>query len=196
VAECRRSCLLKAAELLPSAPRSLEPTVSASAGIKLAQPFRIYRYMPSISLNYFIARSASHQTGGSFESRMYLFADHQFSFAASASTAAHQLHHPQRNYAICFDRQQHQWIDHRRPLYCYQDERAEMVPASRLIKSVPNLLLWFSARDGHRTVLKSSSPNWPGNKRKIIAATAIRNPRSMLAAGTQEVRPRFVSGRS
>jgi hypothetical protein len=32
--------------------------------------------MPSISLNYFIARSTRHQTCGSFESRMYLFADH------------------------------------------------------------------------------------------------------------------------
>jgi len=68
--------------------------------------------MPSISIDYFIARSSGHETCSSFESRMYLFADHQFSFATGASATAHQLHHPQRNYAICFECQQHQRIDH------------------------------------------------------------------------------------
>jgi len=50
---------LKAVKLLPSAPCSLERTVSALARIKPTQPFRICRYMPSISMDYFIARSTS-----------------------------------------------------------------------------------------------------------------------------------------
>jgi hypothetical protein len=66
-------------------------------------------------MDYFITRSTCHETGGSFESSMYLFADHQFRFATSASAAAHQFHHPQRNYAICFDCQHHQRIDHPPP---------------------------------------------------------------------------------
>jgi hypothetical protein len=51
---------LKAVKLLPSAPCSLERTVSALARIKPTQPLRICRYMPSISMDYFIARSTSH----------------------------------------------------------------------------------------------------------------------------------------
>jgi hypothetical protein len=50
----------KAVELLPSAPCSLARTVLASARTRLAQRLRICRYMPSISIDYFIARSTSH----------------------------------------------------------------------------------------------------------------------------------------
>ena len=64
------------ATLLPSASCSPKHTVSASARIEPAEPFRICRYMPPISMNYFIAGNTSHQTSGSFESRIYLFADH------------------------------------------------------------------------------------------------------------------------
>jgi hypothetical protein len=92
------------ATLFPSAPWSLGRTVSASAQIKLAQPLSISRDMPSIQTDYFIARSTSHQICGSFESRMYLFVDHQLSFATGLSAAAHQFHHPLRNYTIGFDR--------------------------------------------------------------------------------------------
>jgi hypothetical protein len=69
----------------------------------------------SISTNYVIAGSTSHETCGSFESRIDLFAHHQFSFAPGPFAAAHQLHHPQRNYAICFDCQHHQRIKHLPP---------------------------------------------------------------------------------
>jgi hypothetical protein len=54
-----------------------------------AQPFCIPRYMLSISMDYLVARSARHQACGSFNSRMYLFADHQFSFAPGAFAAEH-----------------------------------------------------------------------------------------------------------
>jgi len=81
--------------------------VSASARLEPAQPFRVSRYMLSVAMNYLIARSTSHQTCGSFNSRMYLFADHQFSFPPGASAAAHQLHGAKGDYAICFDRQFH-----------------------------------------------------------------------------------------
>jgi hypothetical protein len=64
--------------------------------------------MLSISVNYLVARSAGHQACGSFNSRMYLFADHQFSFAPGAAAAEHQFEHPKCNYAICFGRQLHQ----------------------------------------------------------------------------------------
>jgi hypothetical protein len=40
--------------------RSLKDTVWASARIEPAQPFRISRYMLSISMNYLIARCTSH----------------------------------------------------------------------------------------------------------------------------------------
>ena len=66
----------KAVALIPSAPCSLERTVSASARIKPAQPLRILRYMLSISMDYFIARSTSHETCVSLERCLYLFADH------------------------------------------------------------------------------------------------------------------------
>jgi hypothetical protein len=71
--------------------------------------------MLSISMNYFLARSTSHQICGSFDSRMYLFAHHSFSFAPGASAAPHQLHHPQRNDAICFERQHHHRTEHPLP---------------------------------------------------------------------------------
>jgi hypothetical protein len=48
------------ATLLPSASCSLTHTVSASARIEPAQPFRVSRYMLSISMNYFIARGTGH----------------------------------------------------------------------------------------------------------------------------------------
>jgi hypothetical protein len=58
--------------LLPSAACSLEHTGSAPA----RKPFRIFCYVLSVSMNYFIAGSTSHQAYGSFEGRIYLFADH------------------------------------------------------------------------------------------------------------------------
>ena len=96
------------ATLLPSASCSLKHTVSAPA----RKPLRIFRHMLSVSMNYFIPGSTSHQTCGSFESRFYLFADHQICFAPGASAASHQLHHPKRNYSACFRCQQHQGIEH------------------------------------------------------------------------------------
>jgi hypothetical protein len=66
-------------------------------------------------MDYLIARSTGHQVCGSFERRMYLFADHQLGFAMGLSAAAHQFHHPQRDYAIGFDCQHHQGIDHPPP---------------------------------------------------------------------------------
>jgi rRNA maturation protein Nop10 len=48
------------AALLPSASCSLKHKVSGPARIEPAEPFRIYRYMLSVSMNYFIARSTSH----------------------------------------------------------------------------------------------------------------------------------------
>jgi hypothetical protein len=59
-------------------------------------------------MNYLIARSAGHQACGGFNSRMYLFADHQFSFAPGAAAALHQFEHPKCNDAICFGRELHQ----------------------------------------------------------------------------------------
>jgi hypothetical protein len=73
--------------------------------------------MPAISMDYFLARRAGKQTRSSFEGGMDLFANHQFSFATGGSATAHKLHHPQRNYAICFECQQHQRIDHLPVLY-------------------------------------------------------------------------------
>jgi hypothetical protein len=90
--------------LLPCASCSLKYMLSASARIGPGQPFRISRYMLSISMHYLSARGTSHQACGSFESSMYLFADHQFSFPLRASAATHQLNRPKRNHAICFDR--------------------------------------------------------------------------------------------
>jgi hypothetical protein len=72
--------------------------------------------MLSITLDYLIPRGTSHQTCGSLESRMNFFADHQFSFAPGTSAATHQLHHPQRNYLICFDRQQNKGLTIPSPL--------------------------------------------------------------------------------
>jgi rRNA maturation protein Nop10 len=48
------------AALLPSASCSLKHKVSAPARIEPAEPFRIYRYMLSISINYFVAGSTGH----------------------------------------------------------------------------------------------------------------------------------------
>ena len=95
----------RAVTLRPNAAPS-SPSFSRLAG--LAEPLRISRYMLSISVNYLVARSAGHQACGSFNSRMYLFADHQFSFAPGARAAEHQLEHPKCNYAIRFGRQLHQ----------------------------------------------------------------------------------------
>jgi hypothetical protein len=57
---------------------------------------------------------------------MDLFADHSFSFAPGAFAAAHQLHHPQRNHAICFQCQHHQRVEHPLPSrqLSHQDERS------------------------------------------------------------------------
>jgi hypothetical protein len=71
--------------------------------------------MPSISMNYLVARRTSHQACGSLHGRGYLFADHSFSFAPGAFAATHQLHHPKRNDAIRFQRQHHQRIEHPPP---------------------------------------------------------------------------------
>jgi hypothetical protein len=46
--------------LLPSGLCSLKHTLSASARIETAQPFRICRYTLPIVTNYFIARSTRH----------------------------------------------------------------------------------------------------------------------------------------
>ena len=99
------------ATLLSSASWPLKRTVSALA----RKPLRIFRYVLSVSMNYFIPGSTSHQTCVSFESRAYLFADHQIRFALGASAAAHQLHHPKRNYPVCFGCQQHQRIEYPLP---------------------------------------------------------------------------------
>jgi hypothetical protein len=48
------------ATLLAPASCSLTHRVSASARIEAAQPFRVSRYMLSISMNYFIARGTGH----------------------------------------------------------------------------------------------------------------------------------------
>jgi hypothetical protein len=53
-------------------------------------------------MNYFVGGSTSHRRYCSFESCIYLFPNHQFGFAPRTSAAAHQLHHPLRNYSICF----------------------------------------------------------------------------------------------
>jgi hypothetical protein len=64
--------------------------------------------MLSISMNDLIGRSTSHKARGSFNGRMYLFGDHQFSFPPGAFAASHQLHRPKRDYAVRFDCQFHQ----------------------------------------------------------------------------------------
>jgi hypothetical protein len=87
--------------------------------------------MPSISMDDVFARSAGHEAGGRFERRVNLFTDHQFGLAAGATAATHQLHHPKRNDAICFKRQQHQRIDHSPVPLNSQDDRAEIVPARK-----------------------------------------------------------------
>jgi hypothetical protein len=45
--------------------------------------------MLSISMNDLVARSTGDQACGCFNSRMYLFADHQFSFAPGAVATEH-----------------------------------------------------------------------------------------------------------
>jgi len=74
-------------------------------------------------MDNFFARSAGKQTRSSFEGGMDLFANHQFGFATGASATAHKLHHPQRNYAICFECQQHQELIIYYPLHGKQKDR-------------------------------------------------------------------------
>jgi hypothetical protein len=61
---------------------------------------------------------------------MYLFADHQFSLAMGAFATAHQLHHPQRNYTICFECQQHKRIEHCSFLYIAKTKGLKWFPKS------------------------------------------------------------------
>jgi hypothetical protein len=118
----------KTLELFRSRARSPARAFSTWARLESAQSLRVCRDMPSISMNYVLARSSSQETSGGFARRMNLFADHQLRFATGASAATHQLHHPQRNDTICLECQQHQRIDHFPVLLHSQDERAGMVP--------------------------------------------------------------------
>jgi len=79
-----------------------------------AQPLRIRRNTFSISMDYFFARSASHQTRRRFKSSVYLFTDHSFGFAPGTVATPHQFHHPQRYNAICLGCQHHQRSEHPR----------------------------------------------------------------------------------
>jgi hypothetical protein len=82
--------------------------------IQPAQPLRIRRNPFSISMDYFFARSASHQTRRRFKCSIYLFTDHSVSFGSGAVATPHQLHHPQRYNAICLGCQHHQRSEHPR----------------------------------------------------------------------------------
>jgi hypothetical protein len=61
---------------------------------------------------------------------MYLFADHQFGLATGTFATAHQLHHPQRNYTICFECQQHKRIEHCSFLYIAKTKGLKWFPKS------------------------------------------------------------------
>jgi len=63
--------------------------------------------VPSVSIDYFIARSTSHKTYGGLESGTYFFTAHLLGFATRTPAAAHQLHHPGSNYIVGFNCQQH-----------------------------------------------------------------------------------------
>src|SRR5579872_1122600 len=131
--------------------------------------------MPSVSLNYFIARRTRDQTGGSFESRQDFFTDHEVGFAASASAAAHQLHHPQRNDLICFDRQQHQRIDHPTPFNSCLPRRknghgsALPVDQERAKPSPMALSLALANGSNHCSELGADWKSSPDAKTAIIA---------------------------
>ena len=93
-------------------PATLLTSASCALTAPTRQPLCIFRYVLSVSMNYFVRGCTSCQTCGSFDGGLYFFADHQISFAPRASATSHQLHHPKRNYSACFDCQHHQRIKH------------------------------------------------------------------------------------
>ena len=77
--------------------------------------------MPSVSLNYFIAEAPAIKLA---------VASNRINFSLTISFASggrvcrpRSLHHPERNYLICFDRQKHQRIEHPPPLYSWLPRR-------------------------------------------------------------------------
>jgi hypothetical protein len=108
--------------------------------------------MLPISMNNLIRRSSSHDACGSFNSRVDFFGDHQFSFQPGTPAATHQLHRPECDYGVCFDRQFHQ--------------RSVRTPASNQFHADRrcDLLVFFAARlAGFLLSMGISISLWPAD---------------------------------
>src|SRR5436305_2037912 len=150
--------------------------------------------MLSIATDYITARSTSHQTCGSFESRMYLFGKHQLSLATGPFSAAHQFHHPQRNYSTCLDCQHNHRIDHlphfaSPPTKAKQGKRSTSTAQKNVRSTSPNI-----ARGIYGTLYGPHAPFVVTRKRLKIMRHKSQDGRLKVEEGLSSIEPNGCCG--
>jgi hypothetical protein len=116
------------------------------------------------------------------------------SFALGAFAAAHQLHHPQRNYAICFYRQHHQRVEHAPPSTCASPDLQDLALSWRSLLAVPSDVIYIMAirrtSVWRRTIaLTRIGDSMKIQVRRLAVALAVAGPLAMAGAAQSSAAP-------